>query len=390
MSNYDIERHFEFIGLPRLMLECLKDGRLWRCTVDSAAEAVEAERAAGSSYQALYCLPQRVTGYYAPEWEPASRTAIPTERIAQVGITYIDVDCIKSDKASMATDAESRQAQSVAQELFHRLAEAADSSEGLAFLFSGNGAQIWIRHQLIPANQALAPRNRLGAVLQHSYPQVDKVCGNIRRIGPLAGTWKRKGVATADRPYRQTHILVPSIGCEGVMSREIFESLANYFPQPPTTPTRTISLPKPKPIQTFADDIFKSANSLDLDQISSLCGGPSGPWCPRCVQVTDQKRGKSKHGYQIYICHHQTCVDQRPEREINSSLPTTWDVLRIVRYTQQLKNSLQAYDWLAGQGLVPPRKPPQEFDLKSQEIFNKPYNELNSTLQYYIRKQVQC
>lgn len=384
-----LERQWTFLRLPRVLLEANYGGQFYRCTVDSAEQAWEAAEGAQKA-TAVYVLPQAVEGYHAPEWGTVYEVgAVRTEMISTVTTTYLDIDVRKSDARAMATAAEVAEAQAIARLLYRHIAAALGSETGLAYCFSGNGAQIWIAHAPIAAAEALPLRVELVRAVKALYGDFDKridtTIANIRRIGPLAGTWKRKSESIADRPHRPV-----GFWCDapGEITADQFRALVSYFSERAPAPPQEAKPARAKVDLAelgldAAENIFEIADALDVDHVARLCGGPGTPWCFVCK--IPAKYLRSKTGRKVYGCHHYTCMDVRPGRASDPSRPTIWGPLNIVMHTQGM-SAPAAYDWLHRQGLVPPRV--RTIDLLARKLFGRDYQKLTRSQKQVVKAKL--
>lgn len=128
------------------------------------------------------------------------------ETIARRRAFFVDLDTIRPSGVS-ATDTELKKTIRESQEVYELLVtsirascpELANPEEPLAVIMSGNGIQIWVRLQEIEEHEGLHSAinevlTSLKVLFGHSKAfEIDASVGDAKRLGPLAGTLKRKG-----------------------------------------------------------------------------------------------------------------------------------------------------------------------------------------------------
>lgn len=134
--------------------------------------------------------------------------------IASRRILGVDLD-VQRPSAISSTDLQMRQSVAVSLKAYAYLANVIPPS-ALAFVHSGNGRQLWIALDSIPAdeeskNLSASILAGLGSMFSTDTVKVDLKLFDAKRILPACGTTKKKGAeGIADRPHRRTAIVTPS------------------------------------------------------------------------------------------------------------------------------------------------------------------------------------
>ena len=140
---------------------------------------------------------------------------------------YIDIDPIRP-KGISATDDEKRAAHDVCCRVEDLLLTVLQDERVLGRGDSGNGYFILIAVEPTSVSTEGTARirellKRLAAAYDTDQVKIDTSVGNVGRLMPAAGTWKRKGENTPERPHRQT-----SFSCCGSVHRVPLESVVGY------------------------------------------------------------------------------------------------------------------------------------------------------------------
>ncbi|MFZ5893259.1 MAG: hypothetical protein ACOY0T_19525 [Myxococcota bacterium] len=136
---------------------------------------------------------------------------------------YIDIDTIRP-KGISATEDEKRAAAIVRDEIL-RLLVAGTGTQALGLGDSGNGYFILIAIEpCVASKESEARLNAFLKLLARRYNtdevQIDTSVGNLGRLMPCPGTWKRKGEDTPERPHRQVYF-----SCRPMVQRIPLESI---------------------------------------------------------------------------------------------------------------------------------------------------------------------
>ena len=324
------ERVFEFqaLGVRRYPNDSYDKSRAShaRSVEDAVALCAEAD---GWLAHGIYVLPARLRpGVETRHVAPGRWYDIPKGG----GTTYSDVESrlilavdfdVKRSSAISATEEEMQRSVRVAlgawSFLAHHLGE-----DALAYLHSGNGRQIHVALDAIPANDG-SRRAMAGllAGLAHLFntPEVsvDEKLSDAKRILPACGTVKKKGAPGVDeRPHRRTAIVTPQnparVPLERITAlantiwesatpegRAAIEKAAGVKLQPP--PPSVVSAIQPKP-----DSPFSQANEVDPQAVAEWLGlynARGEVVCPGCGET----EGVSviNHGLK---CFHNRCKDK--------------------------------------------------------------------------------
>lgn len=137
---------------------------------------------------------------------------------------YIDIDPVRP-KGISATDDEKRAAVDVRDAVEELLRDAVGTPDALGRGDSGNGYFILIAIQPCwPLKDTEAGIHRFLKLLARKFNtdrvQVDVSVGNLARLMPCPGTWKRKGEDTPERPHR-----LVSFSCRANIERVPLESI---------------------------------------------------------------------------------------------------------------------------------------------------------------------
>ena len=217
-------------------------------------------------------------------------------------------------------------------ELCHALA-AADEAEHVltacgfpapARAISGNGAHLLYR-------TALPNTDDIRELLRDAYSglkrdfdtdlvKFDPAVRNPGRIGPLYGSIKRKGQATADRPHRQSQIWLP--GPWKQVNLRTLEALAGFYRRqlPATTPTTRA--PSTGPWRGAGD--YRSLDVVAWFSAHQLYHQPAGlpgkhfvrcPWEVEHsdgfdAQLTDTVVWECDGGWPTFHCSHAHCHER--------------------------------------------------------------------------------
>lgn len=137
---------------------------------------------------------------------------------------YVDVDAIRP-KGISSTDEQLRAAYDVSHALESWLADAFGTDRAIGHGCSGNGYFTLIALEPCPITKEDSARiQKFLALLQKKFgTPVVKIDGSVfnpARLMPAAGSWKRKGVDTPERPHRRT-----SFSCRGTVERLPLEAV---------------------------------------------------------------------------------------------------------------------------------------------------------------------
>lgn len=324
------ERVFEFqaLGVRRYANDSFDKSRAAhaRSLDDAVALCADADNWIAHG---IYVLPARLrpgveTRHVAPgRWYDVPKGGGTTDSDVEARLVLaVDFD-VKRSSAISATEEEVQRSVRVAQSAWSYLAHHLGESS-LAYLHSGNGRQIHVALDAIPAtDSARRAVSGLLAGLAHLFntPEVsvDEKLSDAKRILPACGTVKKKGAPGVDeRPHRRTAIVTPesptrvplqkltelantiweSATAEG---RAAIEKAAGVKLQPP--PPSVVSAIQPNPESPFAQ-----ANEVDPQAVAEWLGlynARGEVVCPGCGET----EGVSviNHGLK---CFHNRCQDK--------------------------------------------------------------------------------
>ena len=324
------ERVFEFqtLGVRRYPNDSFDKSRAAHAKSPDDAIALCAD-ADGWIAHGIYVLPARLrpgveTRHVAPgRWYDIPKGGGTTDSDVEARlILAVDFD-VKRSSAISATEEEMQRSVRVAQSAWSYLAHYLGESS-LAYLHSGNGRQIHVALDAIPATDS-ARRAIAGllAGLAHLFntPEVsvDEKLSDAKRILPACGTVKKKGAPGVDeRPHRRTAIVTPEAPTR--VSLEKLTGLANTIWESATPEGRAaiekaagVKLQPPPPsvvsaIQPNPESPFAQANEVDPQAVAEWLGlynARGEVVCPGCgetegVSVID-------HGLK---CFHNRCNDK--------------------------------------------------------------------------------
>lgn len=148
----------------------------------------------------------------------------------------VDLDTVRADRDSSATDGEKEQAARVAAALDEYLCT--EGWPAPVLIDSGNGFHLLYRVDLPNDKLAQQILKKCLAALAKRFDtptvKVDRLTHDARRISKMPGTWARKGMDTAERPHRMCRILsIPS--ALRTVPGELLSSLAGMSDEPKAT-----------------------------------------------------------------------------------------------------------------------------------------------------------
>lgn len=213
---------FQALGVRRHANDSFE--RVWACHARGIEEAIalctEAEKWFAHG---IYMMPARLKpGVESRHSSPGRWFEIP----GKSGTTDSDVDArlilavdfdVKRVRGISATEEQMQTSVRVAQNawnyLAHHLGEAS-----LAYVHSGNGRQIHIALDMLPAadeqikNTCAGLLTGLAQLFNSSEIEVDEKVFDAKRILPACGTLKKKGAPNIpDRPHRRTAVVTPNV-----------------------------------------------------------------------------------------------------------------------------------------------------------------------------------
>jgi|GEM_PF-2142995 len=324
------ERVFEFqaLGVRRYPNDSFDKSRAAHARSPEDAVALCAD-ADGWIAHGIYLLPARLrpgveTRHVAPgRWYDIPKGGGTTDSDVESRlILAVDFD-VKRSSAISATEEEMQRSVRVAQSAWSFLAHHLGESS-LAYLHSGNGRQIHVALDSIPANdESRRAMSGLLTGLAHLFNTdevtVDEKLSDAKRILPACGTVKKKGAPGVDeRPHRRTAIVTPEkptrVSLEKILElaraiwegataegRAAIEKAFGVKLQPP--PPSVVSAIQPKPESPFAQ-----ANDVDPQQVAEWLGlynARGEVVCPGCGET----EGVSVINYGLK-CHHNRCKDR--------------------------------------------------------------------------------
>jgi len=235
-------------------------------------------------------------------------------------ILAVDFD-VKRPSATSATEEEMQRSVRVAGNAWNYLAHHLGESS-LAYLHSGNGRQIHIALDAIPADDV--SKNALAGLLTglaHLFNtaevSVDEKLFDAKRILPACGTLKKKGTGdSAERPHRRTAIVTPEnptrVPLEKIieLARTLWDAadangrtaIESSFGIRPRSTTNVLTAPR-NPGSPF--DIVNAVDPQTVVEWLGLYNAGGEIVCPGCGEtsgVAVLNRGLK--------CHHNRCKDR--------------------------------------------------------------------------------
>lgn len=207
-----------FLGMPddeptELTFFC--EGRISVAHAMNAAEHVrllrqgERERGFNGAYQLVNgpINPQVFHRYEPNKIHKAWNGRVNDTMIQSVRAVFLDCDPERI-KGISATDAEKRAADAVARAVADAFASSV-GAEAVGRGDSGNGFFVLLAVEpFAPTPETTAKIAKLLGLLNRKFRvpgvKIDTSVCNPARLMPAAGTWKRKGWSTAERPHRMT------------------------------------------------------------------------------------------------------------------------------------------------------------------------------------------
>lgn len=224
-----------FLGMPDeepTELTFFVEGRIFLAQVTTVDDHVRALRAAerirgfNGSYQLVNgpLVPEIFARYEPNKVHRAWNGRANDTNISTVRALFLDCDP-KRIKGISATDDEKQAAREVTDRVYELLATTVSPS-AIGRGDSGNGFFLLVAIEPVPPSDDTTNRiSNLLTLLQRKFGtetvKIDCSVSNPARLMPAAGTWKRKGHSTKDRPHRMT-----SFECAGTPVRVALEALA--------------------------------------------------------------------------------------------------------------------------------------------------------------------
>jgi hypothetical protein len=292
-------------------------------------------------YQGVYIVPNRLVGrldeVMAPgAWVPTPEGLITDARITARRSFYLDLDTQRRDREGKAVDLP---ISATKEELHRTIARSIEieaaiaqglrsigverAADVIARLMSGNGMQLWFALDDIPETQTV--RDTIKDILlvwevlfDGDESHVDTSVFDAKRIGPLAGTIKRKG--------NKSHRLVTFAGATHprALTLDELKALLAHFKERLTEAQRQKlagATGRSRPKATTASstgassDGLAAANGVSVREVAAKLGIDTGrPLCPWCgsgggsdVAFLDAL------GANLLNCMHNRC-SKRPNR----------------------------------------------------------------------------
>lgn len=232
---------------------------------------------------------------------------IPVRRVLP-----IDCDAIRTSGIS-ATDAERACARQLADQVRALLISSGVPELAIGEVDSGNGYQVWIALAALPVSEetdGLIRRILAGLAGRVSVDgaKVDVSIHDRKRLLPVAGTMKRKGISTPERPHRMVTWSGPALAHR--LSVDDLRQLADTIA--PVTPAAE------RPPPTSGGSVYDRANGLDPHDVVSRLGLASdgrAVECPGCRRQSGTMaaivESTAKPGTSIIKCQSATCSPHR-------------------------------------------------------------------------------
>jgi hypothetical protein len=275
----------------------------------------------------LYLIPNRIdpritargptNEWCSQERGRGTRDADITHRVA----FYVDCDAVRPSGIS-ATDDETRAAMRRAVQVWHELAGVLGDENALGYGFSGNGAQIHVALDMLPATEELERTIRgilvcLDILYSDDTVKIDITVSDAKRLAPAFGTTKRKGHSTQERPHRPTWFVcsdrVRPLDLTDV--RIISERLrARLTPEQTVVLERALGVARDTAAgprterRARGESPFRRANAVPMDQVAEWLGlvDAGVVRCPGCSET----RGVAILEGNLLKCHHARCASK--------------------------------------------------------------------------------
>jgi len=291
---------------------------------------------AAEHYQAqgLYVLGNRLKKAVADKartdvWISFAKDSGTTD--ADIGtrcVVMLDVDPKRQDgvKDVSATDEERRSAIERALDLYADLVQILGSDRCLAFVSSGNGAQVHVRINMPNTPEVTRAVKRLLLILDKLYStdteELDTGVFDGKRLFPACGTWKKKGASNpASGRVHRPSLFLPGAGQPDVLSvRQVERVLATFearvSPEQRSAVEKDMGGPGQRPATGTSsqrpnngggESDFAKANALPVSDVALKLGlDPEHLACPACGATSNVDSLESK-GINVIKCPHSTC-----------------------------------------------------------------------------------
>lgn len=307
--------------------------------------------------QGLYLLGNRLKAAVADKaktnvWIPFAKDGGTTDAdIAARAVVMLDIDPRRKDgvKDISATEEERQHAIKRALDLYGDLAEVLGSEDDLAFVSSGNGAQVHVRVDLPNVPEVTNAIKRTLLVLDQIYSteteELDTAVSDPKRLFPACGTWKRKGAnnATSGRVHRPA-LFIPGVERPGALSTTSFLGMLATF-EARVTQHQKAAVEKQMGVSVAGfqargpatprtgrrqSDLARANETPISDVLRKLDVDPNRISCPFCSATTGVDSLEAK-GINATKCLHATCGAR-------TAWPVDW-VAKLVFHSDQLRGS---------------------------------------------------
>jgi phosphoribosylcarboxyaminoimidazole (NCAIR) mutase len=291
-------------------------------------------------YQILNVPDPRVASRAEPNsWYRLQRGSSTSDKdIICRTVLPIDLD-VRRPSGTSTSDAELAQSVAVAAEVFESLVQQV-GADAIAYGHSGNGRWLAVGLDHIAASDEV--RDLVRAVLEafaerfkHSPIKVDTALSDAKRLGPAWGTWKRKGVTSAERPHRRTGIVVPARPRR--LSLDELRDLARSLEQPKQRRAEPQRSSPPEGILARGEGIFSRANRVPIADVARELGLE-----PRADGTVECPRGCAGGSSVVLLeeanvhkCSHDTCANVGPRGK--AGVRTASDLWAEVRRVEPLR-----------------------------------------------------
>ncbi len=225
-------------------------------------------------------------------WEKLEKgEAVADDDILYRRVMMIDCDAIRPSGTS-ASDEQKAESSAVADRVFAFLIEAGIADESIARVDSGNGYQLWIALDNVPCDDGGTVKRilvALDAMFATPGVKIDTGVSDPKRLFPLAGTMKRKGLHSAEYPHRPVRV----IDAPGLPLRVTLEELGALASKLADTAEPH---DKPGPAKTSPESIYTRANAVSARDVMTWLGKMRGehPVCTGCGECD---------GTSVVFCH---------------------------------------------------------------------------------------
>lgn len=291
-------------------------------------------------YQGVYIVANRLVGRIDELFEPGKWAIMPEGVITDARIVsrrhlYLDLDTQRRDQNGSAIDLPISATREELHRTIHRSLQIVGKIVGalrtigivrpaspVAYMMSGNGVHLWIALANIPECLELRALIRellaiFAALFDNEISHVDTSIHDAKRIGPLAGTVKRKGINKS--LYRR--VTFNGFPNPHRLTQDELRGLVTYFRGRLTAEQRSAvaktigaSAPRaPTPRPEKRGGLYE-CNGVPIREVAARLGiDPNKPICPGCGSGGSGSDVAFLDDANVLNCKHARC-SSRPNR----------------------------------------------------------------------------